>query len=78
MDNTEARKRWAMLALLFAACVGLGFQSQTMGSVADPVAALLGLSGAETGTLIGLFLIPGLVLAIPAGFAGRWPRTACW
>ena len=72
MDNTEARKRWAMLALLFAARVGLGFQFQTMGSVADPVAARLGLSGAETGTLIGLFLIPGLVLAIPAGFAGRW------
>ena len=72
MDQTEARKRWAMLALLFAARVGLGFQFQTMGSVADPVAARLGLSGAETGTLIGLFLIPGLVLAIPAGFAGRW------
>jgi predicted MFS family arabinose efflux permease len=72
MDQTEARKRWAMLALLFAARVGLGFQFQTMGSVADPIAAQLGLSGAETGTLIGLFLIPGLVLAIPAGFAGRW------
>jgi hypothetical protein len=45
MDNTDARKRWAMLALLFAARVGLGFQFQTMGSVADPVAARLGLSG---------------------------------
>lgn len=72
MDNTEARKRWAMLALLFAARVGLGFQFQTMGSVADPVAARLGLSAAEAGALIGLFLMPGLVLAIPAGFAGRY------
>ena len=78
MDNTEARKRWAMLALLFATRVGLGFQFQTMGSVADPVAARLGLSGAETGTLIGLFLIPGLVLAIPAGLPAAGPRTACW
>lgn len=71
MDNTEARKRWAMLALLFATRVGLGFQFQTMGSVSDHVAARLGLSAAETGTLIGLFLVPGLVLSIPAGLAGR-------
>jgi predicted MFS family arabinose efflux permease len=72
MDSTEARKRWAMLALIFATRVGLGFQFQTMGSVADPLAARLHLSFAEVGTLIGLFLMPGLVLAIPAGFAGRY------
>jgi predicted MFS family arabinose efflux permease len=72
MDTTDARKRWAMLGLIFAARVGLGFQFQTMGSVADPVAARLHLSFAEVGTLIGLFLMPGLVLAIPAGFAGRY------
>lgn len=72
MDRTEARKRWAMLALIFATRVGLGFQFQTMGSVADPVAARLNLSAAEIGTLVGLFLMPGLVLAIPAGFAGRY------
>lgn len=71
MDQ-KARKRWAMLALLFAARVGLGFQFQTMGSVADPVAKHLNLSAADVGTLIGLLLLPGLVLAIPAGFAGRF------
>jgi predicted MFS family arabinose efflux permease len=72
MDQTEARKRWAMLALIFATRVGLGFQFQTMGSVADAVAGRLDLSSAEIGTLIGLFLVPGLVLSIPAGFAGRY------
>ena len=72
MDQTEARKRWVMLALIFATRVGLGFQFQTMGSVADAVGARLDLSSAEVGTLIGLFLVPGLVLAIPAGFAGRY------
>lgn len=61
-----------MLALIFATRAGLGFQFQTMGSVADPVAQRLQLSFAEVGTLIGLFLMPGLVLAIPAGFAGRY------
>ncbi len=71
MDQSEARNRWVMLALMFATRAGLGFQFQTMGSVSDHVAARLDLSAAETGTLIGLFLLPGLALSIPAGFAGR-------
>ncbi len=61
-----------MLALIFATRAGLGFQFQTMGSVADPLAQRLNLSFAEVGTLIGLFLMPGLVLAMPAGFVGRY------
>lgn len=61
-----------MLALIFATRVGLGFQFQTIGSVTDPLIQRLHLSFAEVGTLIGLFLMPGLVLAIPAGFAGRY------
>src|SRR5262245_81253 len=72
MKTTEARKRWAMLALLFAARAGLGFQFQTLGSVADPLAERLHLSFTEIGTLIGLFMMPGLVLSIPAGLAGRY------
>ena len=65
-------RRWAILALLFAARVGLGLQFQTLGSVADPLAKSLGLSFTEIGSLIGLFMMPGLVLAIPLGFAGRY------
>ena len=61
-----------MLALLFAARVGLGFTFQTLGSVADPLVRELHLSFAEIGTLIGLFNVPGLVLSIPAGLAGRY------
>ena len=61
-----------MLALCFGARVALGLQFQTLGSVADPLAAALGLSFAEIGTLIGLFMVPGLVLSIPAGVAGRY------
>ncbi|MDI1285218.1 MAG: MFS transporter [Reyranella sp.] len=64
--------RWAMLGLMFAARAGLGFQFQTVGSVGDPLAADLGLSYAELGTLIGIFFLPGLVLALPVGYAGRY------
>ncbi len=67
-DNT----RWAMLGLVFAVRAGLGFQFQTVASVGDPLAADLGLSYAELGTLIGVFFLPGLVLALPVGYAGRY------
>jgi predicted MFS family arabinose efflux permease len=69
---TSSSQRWSMLALLFVTRISLGFNFQTMGSVADPVVHDLGLSFAEVGTLIGLFMIPGLVLSMPAGFFGRY------
>lgn len=71
--------RWRIIALLFAARVGLGLQFQTAGSVGDDLARAFGLSYAEIGTLVGLFMAPGLFLAIPAGAAGRYvsDRTLC-
>lgn len=65
-------KRWAILALLFAARISLGFQFQTLGSVSTELVDDLGLNYTEIGTLIGLFMLPGMFLAIPAGFAGRF------
>lgn len=64
--------RWRILALLFAARIGMGFQFQTMASVGDPLAKAFGLDHAEIGLMIGLFMAPGLFLALPAGFAGRF------
>ena len=64
--------RWLILALLFACRTGLGFQFQTLGSVSGSLVAELGFSFAEIGTLIGFFMLPGLVLALPAGYAGRY------
>ncbi|MBL4786720.1 MAG: MFS transporter [Cohaesibacteraceae bacterium] len=65
-------KRWAILALLFVTRTGLGFQFQTLGSVSSVLVDELGLSYAEIGSLIGLFMVPGMFLAIPAGLAGRF------
>jgi len=63
--------RWSILALLFVCRTGLGFQFQALGSVSDSLVAGLGFSYVQIGTLIGLFMLPGLVLALPAGFLGR-------
>jgi len=67
-----ASYRWVVLAVLFASRTGLGFQFQTLGSVSDPLIEAYGFSHAEIGSLIGAFMLPGLVLALPCGFAGRY------
>lgn len=72
MRDDDGGRRWAMLALIFVARIGLSFEFQTMGSVADPLIGELHLNFAAIGTLIGLFMLPGLFLAIPAGLAGRY------
>ncbi|MCL5776360.1 MFS transporter [Limibaculum sp. FT325] len=64
--------RWRILALLFAARVGLGFQFQTMGAVGGELSDAFGLDNAQIGLMIGLFMAPGLFLALPAGFSGRF------
>lgn len=69
---SSATDRWLILALLFVCRTGLGLQFQTLGSVSGTLVAELGFSYAQIGTLIGLFMLPGLVLALPAGYLGRW------
>jgi len=64
--------RWHILALLFLARIALGFQFQTVASVGDGLIVAHGLDYAAIGLLIGLFMAPGMVLAIPAGLSGRF------
>ena len=68
--DTTRRARWAILALLFVCRTSLGLQFQALGSTADPLVARFGFGYTEIGTLIGLFMLPGLLLAFPAGWAG--------
>ena len=63
--------RWKMLALLFFARIALGFQFQTAVSVGSDLVGAFGLDYSEVGILIGLFMAPGLFLALPAGASGR-------
>jgi MFS family permease len=58
---------WAVLALLCFARLTMGLGFQSVAAVGPLLVAELGLSYADLGFLIGLFLLPGTVLALPGG-----------
>ena len=62
--------RWTILAALTAARVGMGFQFQSVACVAPFLAPELGLDKTQLGLLIGLYLLPGIAIALPGGLLG--------
>ena len=63
--------RWLALVVLTVARASLGFQFQSVGSVAPLLIRDLGLSYADVGFLVGLYMLPGLILALPGGMLGQ-------
>lgn len=72
MHECDKKMRWKILLLLFITRLSLGIQFQTMASTGDYIFFDLGLSFTAIGTLIGLFMLPGMFLALPAGLLGRY------
>jgi predicted MFS family arabinose efflux permease len=64
-------RRWTILAVLFAARAATGFQFQSVGSAAKMLMQDLGADYAQIGMLLGAYLLPGVVVALPAGLLGR-------
>jgi predicted MFS family arabinose efflux permease len=65
-------QRWLALAVLTAARASMGFQFQSIASVGPLVVTELGLSYAEVGALLGLYMLPGIALSLPGALIGRW------
>lgn len=63
--------RWRMLAVLFLARTVMGFQFQTIASTEGQLRGALGIGFTEIGTLIGLYMLPGILLALPGGLLVR-------
>jgi MFS family permease len=73
--------RWLALTLIFVTRVSMGVQFQSMASVGPLVVDDLRLSYAQLGSLVGLYLLPGVALALPGGLIGRRfgeRRTVIW
>jgi predicted MFS family arabinose efflux permease len=69
--NRLLRNRWFMLATLFTARAAMGFQFQSIGASASSLAAQLSLDSTEIGALIGLYMLPGVAIALPGGLLSR-------
>ena len=63
-------QRWRILAALTFARTSMGFQFQCVAPLAPFVSAELGLDNTQLGWLIGLYLLPGAVIALPGGLLG--------
>jgi len=63
--------RWIMLLILFLVRLSMGFQFQSVATTSTHLVDEFGLSYAELGTLIGLFLLPGVLISIPSGALTR-------
>jgi MFS family permease len=60
-----------MLAVLFLARTVMGFQFQTIASTEGQLRTALAIGFAEIGTLIGLYMLPGVLLGLPGGLLVR-------
>ena len=65
------QSRWAMLAVVFLTRTSMGFMFQSVASVAPFLIARFGLSYGQLGFLMGLFLLPGALIALPGGLLGQ-------
>ena len=63
--------RWVMLLVIFFTRTSLGFQFQSIAALTPFLVVAFGLSYAEAGLLMGLFMLPGVVLALPGGLLGQ-------
>src|SRR5262245_49460197 len=65
------RNRWLILVVVFLVRITMGFQFQSVASVAPFIVEELRLSYAQLGWLIGLFSLPGVLAAVPGGILGQ-------
>lgn len=59
--------RWFILAVLFLARLMMAFQFQSVAALSPLMTERYGLSLADIGLLIGFYMAPGIVIAIPGG-----------
>jgi predicted MFS family arabinose efflux permease len=62
--------RWVMLLVLFVARTAMGFQFQSVASVSPLLVRDLAIDLALFGSLIGAWMLPGAIMAIPGGMLG--------
>ena len=72
-------RRWIILGVLFVARTAMGFQFQSVASTAPWLVDDLHVGFGTIGTLIGLYMLPGVFIAFPGGVLSQrfGDRTVC-
>jgi MFS family permease len=70
-DPRHMTNPWVALAIVFVTRTSMGFQFQAVAAVAPLMVAELQLTWVQLGSLIGLYLLPGAVFALPGGVLGQ-------
>lgn len=63
--------RWLILCALTLARVTMGFQFQSLAAVGPVLTVETAISYAALGTLMGIYLLPGVFFSIPSGWLGK-------
>ena len=63
--------RWVILLVLFLARTVMGLQFQAVASTSSFLIEALAIDFATIGALIGLYMLPGIVIALPGGVLGQ-------
>jgi predicted MFS family arabinose efflux permease len=63
--------RWVILAILFTTRTVVGFHFQSVPALGPVLVQELGIDYALLGTVIGFFMLPGVVFALPGGVLGQ-------
>ncbi len=64
-------RKWVFVAAVALGRVAFGYQFQAMASLGPELRAVFGLDYAALGSLIGVYMAPGILLALPGGLLGR-------
>jgi predicted MFS family arabinose efflux permease len=64
-------KRWLILLVLFIARAAIAFQFQSIPALSPLLVDSLQIDYALLGTLVGLYMLPGVVFSLPGGVLGQ-------
>ncbi len=64
-------RQWVFVAAVALGRVAFGYQFQTMASLGPELVTVFGLDYAALGGLIGVYMAPGILVALPGGLLGR-------
>jgi MFS family permease len=69
--NALASNRWMVLAVLFLARTAMGFQFQSVATLTPSLISKLSIDYTQLGLLVGIYLLPGIIIAYPGGLLGQ-------